>query len=177
MIKSRSSQTNGKAGFLTFWLAIALSAVRLAPTVAAAAAAGDNVQASRQTKQPVMAPSQAQSQKAGIIAWLESLLPSGIRLSGPAILSGNQPEVLATANCYDSGAGMSCNGFRNMREYLAAVHASQNLGIPFERLKARIEKGSSLHEAIRALRPTVDAQIETLKAQQEAERTLRSSST
>ena len=72
---------------------------------------------------------------------------------------------------------MSCNGFRNMQEYLAAVHASQNLGIPFKKLRARMQQGNSLHEAIRALRPTVNAQMETLKAQQEAERTLRNSST
>jgi len=44
-------------------------------------------------------------------------------------------------------------GFGNLGEFLSAVHVSRNLGIPFESLKGEILKGSSLGEAVRALKP------------------------
>ena len=44
-------------------------------------------------------------------------------------------------------------GFRNLGEFLSAVHVSRNLGIPFENLKGEILKGNSLGEAVRVLKP------------------------
>ena len=111
--------------------------------------------------------------KTGILAWLESFLPEGIRFTGPQIGSKNQPEVLATATCFNSGAGISCNGFKTMQEYLAAVNASENLGIPFEKLKAQMQSGRTLHQAIRDLRPGANGQVEARKAEQQAQKTLK----
>lgn len=112
-------------------------------------------------------------QPSGVLSWLESLLPNGIRFTGPAISSKNQSEVLATANCFNSGAGISCNGFQNMQEYVAAVRVSQNLGIPFETLKAKVQSGKTLHQAIHELRPGVNSRMEALKAEQQAEKILK----
>jgi len=112
-------------------------------------------------------------QESGVLSWLESLLPDRIRFTGPAISPKNQSEVLATANCFNSGTGISCNGFRSMQEYLATVRVSQNLGIPFEKLKAKVQSGKTLHQSIHELRPGVNSRMEALKAEQQAEKILK----
>ena len=56
------------------------------------------------------------------------------------------------------------SGFRTLGDFVAAAHVSNNLAIPFATLKAKIVKGDSLGEAIQALRPDIDAQIEARKA-------------
>lgn len=56
------------------------------------------------------------------------------------------------------------SGFRTLGDFVAAAHVSNNLAIPFAHLKAKIIKGDSLGEAIQALRPDTDAQIEARKA-------------
>lgn len=63
----------------------------------------------------------------------------------------------------------AASGFRNLGEFVAAVHVSNNLGIPFADLKSRMMAGDSLGEAIRALRPDADAQVEARKARARAE--------
>jgi len=60
-------------------------------------------------------------------------------------------------------------GFRNLGEFVAAVHVSHNLGIAFADLKAKITAGDSLGDAIHALRPSTDAQVEARKARAAAE--------
>jgi hypothetical protein len=107
--------------------------------------------------------------QAGLLSWLTSLLPRGLRLAGPAMETNAEPTVLATSSCFDSGAGVACNGFRSMREYLAAVKASQNLGIPFDQLKVKVQRGMPLHQAIHELRPAADSRLEALRAEQEAQ--------
>jgi hypothetical protein len=64
----------------------------------------------------------------------------------------------------------AAEGFRNLGQFVAAVNVSSNLGIPFEKLKAKMtgEDPVSLGQAIKALRPTVDAAAEAAKAQKEA---------
>ena len=128
-------------------------------------------QGAKQFTQSITAASPAG--ESGILAWLESFLPEGIRFTGPQIGSKNQAEVLATASCYNSGAGVSCNGFKTMQEYLAAVNASENLGIPFEKLKARMQSGRTLHQAIHDLRPGANASLEEWKAEHQAQKTLK----
>ena len=155
-------------------LAAALFAVSVGPTFVMASSATNHTTGLREVERPIT--TEKAPEVSGFFSWLESLLPKEMRFTGPAIFSKTQPEVITTATCYDSGAGVSCNGFRNMQEYLAAVHASQNLGIPFERLKERMQSGKTLHQAIRELRPAVNAQIEATRARQQAASTLRESS-
>jgi hypothetical protein len=113
------------------------------------------------------------AKKSGFLAWLESWLPDGIRLAGPLAELKNSERVLATADCFDSGAGVSCHGFRSLEEYLAAVQVSENLGIPLHRLKDRMQRGRTLSQAVEDLRPGVNGQMAVLRAQQQAKAILR----
>lgn len=63
----------------------------------------------------------------------------------------------------------AASGFGNLGEFVSAVHVSNNLGIPFADLKARLIAGDSLGAAIQALKPEADAQIETRRARARAE--------
>jgi hypothetical protein len=80
-------------------------------------------------------------------------------------------------------AGMTLDqassGFRNQGQFIAAVHVSQNLGIPFADLKAtmlgRSASGAStsspmsLGQAIQKLRPTADAATAVRRAERDAD--------
>ncbi len=77
-------------------------------------------------------------------------------------------------------AGMSLNqaaaGFKNQGQFIAALHASDNLGIPFSDLKAKMtgEHSMSLGAAIHELRPDMkehDANEEGKRAEKEAKET------
>ena len=61
-------------------------------------------------------------------------------------------------------------GFKNLDQFVAAVHVSHNLGIPFDQLKAKMTGSSpeSLGKAIQDLKPTADSKTETKKANKQA---------
>ena len=60
-------------------------------------------------------------------------------------------------------------GFTNLGELFAAVHISQNLGIPFDQLKkTRAQASGSLSKVIHLLRPDEDAKAEVKKAAEQA---------
>jgi hypothetical protein len=64
-------------------------------------------------------------------------------------------------------------GFRNLQQFVSAVHASQNLSIPFDKLRtALVDEQKSLSTAIRALKPTATATIEAQRADYEARGTI-----
>lgn len=81
---------------------------------------------------------------------IESMLPSG--------------EDLKTA----------ATGFKNEGRFIAALHVSRNLGIPFDQLKAKMVSSNppmSLGQAIHALKPSMsenDIDKATEKAEKEA---------
>ena len=74
------------------------------------------------------------------------------------------------------------NGFRNQGQFIAAVHVSQNLGIPFVDLRAAMlglprpgttpgatpPSPMSLGQAIHALRPSANSTRESTRAQRQA---------
>lgn len=66
----------------------------------------------------------------------------------------------------------ACDGFKRLGDCVCAIHASQNLGIPFNDLKGKVTgKGSeSLDKAIHELKPDVDAKAEKKKAYKQAEK-------
>lgn len=65
-------------------------------------------------------------------------------------------------------------GFKNFGQFVAAVHVSQNLGIPFDKLKAEMTKdGGSLGMAIKKLRPKANADTEEHKANKQAQDDLK----
>src|SRR5262245_44398904 len=76
-------------------------------------------------------------------------------------------------------AGMTikkaAKGFGSEREFLAALHAAKDLNIPFAKIKAEMtgHDNDSLTQAIRELKPTVDARTAARTAQQEASADLK----
>jgi hypothetical protein len=68
----------------------------------------------------------------------------------------------------------AASGFKNLGQFVAAVHVSHNLGIPFDQLKAKMlgPPSESLGKAIHDLKPTANAKTETKKAESEAHQDL-----
>ncbi len=75
-------------------------------------------------------------------------------------------------------AGMSaqeaCSGFRSTDECAATLHASQNLGISFTDLKAKVTGGQKLGAAIKELKPDANVKSEVRKAEDQARADVRS---
>ncbi len=64
----------------------------------------------------------------------------------------------------------AASGFKNFGQFVAAVHVSHNLGIPFDQLKAKMtgSGAESLGKAIHQLDPNADAKAESKKAEKQA---------
>lgn len=69
----------------------------------------------------------------------------------------------------------AAQGFKNLGQFVAALHVSQNLGIPFDQLKAKLTGpgAESLGKAIQDLKPGVDAKAAVKLADKEAKADLR----
>ena len=73
----------------------------------------------------------------------------------------------------------AASGFRNQGQFIAALHASKDLGIPFDQLKTKMTGSNppmSLGQAIHALKPNLsekEADKEAEKAETEAKVTLK----
>lgn len=95
------------------------------------------------------------SQNTKLASKLQSLLPAGTNLQEAAA------------------------GFKNLGQFVAAVHVSQNLGIPFDQLKAKMvgPNSESLGKAVHDLRPDVKAKAEAKKANKQAEADISGSET
>jgi len=110
---------------------------------------GDNGQATREMSKP---PEQLLAQNTKLSDGLAKLVPPGTNLENAA------------------------QGFKNLGQFVAAVHVSHNLDIPFSDLKSKMMSGDSLGQAIRDLRPGVNAKDETKKANRQAKETMRGAS-
>jgi hypothetical protein len=84
-------------------------------------------------------------------------------------LAGNLTKKLPPGTDLKSAA----SGFRNLGDFVAAVHVSNNLKVPFADVKARMMNGGSLGTAIAALKPEVDSLIEARRARADAYEELR----
>jgi hypothetical protein len=98
-------------------------------------------------------PDQVLSQNTHLSSRLQSLLPAGTNLQQAA------------------------SGFKNLGQFIAAVHVSHNLGIPFDELKGKITGASpvSLGKAIQELKPQANAKEETKRANKQAKEDLSES--
>src|SRR5437667_4523429 len=71
-------------------------------------------------------------------------------------------------------------GFKNLGQFVAAVHVSHNLGIPFDQLRSTMITGdkqtTTLGGAIHKLKPDAEAKNESKKATKEANNDLKESS-
>ena len=63
------------------------------------------------------------------------------------------------------------SGFKNLGQFVATVHVSHNLGIPFDTLKGKMTgpNAESLGKAIHELKPDADAKSEAKTASKEAD--------
>ncbi len=62
----------------------------------------------------------------------------------------------------------AASGFKNLGQFVAAVHVAHNLGIPFDQLKAKIAGGDSLGKAIHNLKPEANPKTEAKRAHKQA---------
>ena len=71
----------------------------------------------------------------------------------------------------------AAQGFKNLGQFVAAVHVSHNLGIPFDQLKAKMigPPKESLGQAVHALKPDANAKTETSKATKQAKQDINDS--
>ena len=71
----------------------------------------------------------------------------------------------------------AAQGFKNLGQFVAAVHVSHNLGIPFDQLKAKMigPPSESLGKAIQALKPTANSKQAASTAEQEANQDIKDS--
>ncbi len=70
----------------------------------------------------------------------------------------------------------AAQGFKNLGQFVAAVHVSKNLGIPFDQLKAKMTgpPPMSLGKAIQALQPSANAKAAVKQADRQAKADLKS---
>ena len=86
---------------------------------------------------------------------LSSKLEGLLHLQGPNALTQLQADA---------------QGFKNLGQFVAAVHVSNNLGIPFSTLKQNmLAQGGSLGKAIQAANPKASAKTEIKKAKKQAD--------
>ncbi len=73
----------------------------------------------------------------------------------------------------------AASGFKNLGQFVAAVHVSHNLNIPFDQLKAKVTGtgAESLGKAIKQLDPTANSKTETSKATKQAQQDIKDSQT
>jgi len=78
-----------------------------------------------------------------------------------------------------TSAQSACSGFKNVGQCIAAIHVSQNLGVSFSDLKAKMvdpatnTQTGSLGKAIEAMKPTANAKAEASKATKQAKADLK----
>ena len=67
--------------------------------------------------------------------------------------------------------------FRYLDEFLAAVHVSNNLNVPFDQLHSKMKDSSfgQLRKAVEALKPDVDARAEVNKAKDQGKQDVKDS--
>jgi hypothetical protein len=71
----------------------------------------------------------------------------------------------------------AAQGFRNQGQFIAALHVSKNVGIPFDQLKTEMTGSNhrSLGQAIETLKPNADATKEVKTAEDEAKEDVNAS--
>ena len=90
-----------------------------------------------------------------------------VQIAGnPALAARLQPLLPAGLTLAEAATG-----FKNQGQFIAALHVSRNLSIPFTDLKAQITGPShaSLGQAIHTLKPSADADTVTVAAQKAAD--------
>lgn len=109
--------------------------------------------------------------------------------TGPSMSGKKSPDQLLTQNTklasnlqtlLPKGTNLqdAASGFKNLGQFVAAVHVSHNLGIPFDQLKDKMVAGDSLGKAVHELNPNLsrkDTKAAVKKGKQEAKGDIKSS--
>jgi hypothetical protein len=90
--------------------------------------------------------------------------------ANPALVTRLQPLLPAGVTL-----AAAATGFKNQGQFIAALHVSQNLKIPFAQLKAEMTGADhdSLGQAIHQLQPTANARAAAKTAEREARADLK----
>jgi formiminotetrahydrofolate cyclodeaminase len=83
-------------------------------------------------------------------------------------LSDKLSRILKQQNPPITDLQAASQGFNILGVFVAAVHISHNLGIPFDQLKTAAQTNGSYSKAIHALRPDADDKAELRKAAMQA---------
>ena len=88
------------------------------------------------------------------------------RLEDNTKLAGKLQSLLPAGTNLQQAA----QGYKNLGQFVAAVHVSHNLGIPFDQLKAKMigPPRESLGAAIHALKPAAKSKEESKKGEKQA---------
>lgn len=92
--------------------------------------------------------------------------------SASGLLSQNSKLTSKVQALLPAGTSLeqAASGFKNLGQFVAAVHVSHNLGIPFDQLKAKMTgtNPESLGKAIQDLKPLANSKAEAKKANKQA---------
>jgi len=108
--------------------------------------AGERMGNPDSTRGAVKTPGELLTHNTHLASKLQSLLPAGTDLE------------------------QASQGFKNLGQFVAAVHVSHNLGIPFDQLRARVigPPSESLGKSIQALKPEANHREEAKRGEKEA---------
>ncbi|HKT11412.1 MAG TPA: hypothetical protein VJW77_06250 [Terriglobia bacterium] len=99
-------------------------------------------------------PAQLLAQNTKLSSKLQTLLPEGTNVQDAA------------------------SGFKDLGDFVAAVHISKNLNIPFDQIKTKVTSGDSLGKSIKDLNPNLDhkaVKSELKKGKKEAKEDIKAS--
>jgi hypothetical protein len=124
------------------------------PTMGNPGMGGDTNTTTNQTMGHVKTPTQLLMQNPKLSNQLQTMLPEGTNVQDAA------------------------SGFNNLGEFVAAVHISQNLNIPFDQFKQKVTNGDSLGKALQELNPSLnhkEVKSEVKKAKKQAKEDIKTS--
>lgn len=113
--------------------------------------------------------------KSESVSSMEGSKTPGTLLTQNTKLAGKLSTLLAKQNPPITDLQTASSGFKNLGQFVSAVHVSNNLNIPFTTLKTEILKDGSLGKAIKALRPDADSKAATKTAQKQTDEDVRES--
>jgi hypothetical protein len=96
----------------------------------------------------------------------------------PQLAAKLQPLLPMGADGKPMSLNAAALGYHNQGQFIAALHVSHNLGIPFESLKTlMVDKHMSLGQAIQRLKPSVSSTSEAERGETEAENDIKTGTT
>jgi hypothetical protein len=115
------------------------------------------------------------SGKSESVSSMEGSKAPGTLLAQNTKLAGKLSALLAKQSPPITDLQAASSGFKNLGQFVSAVHVSNNLHIPFTTLKTEIMQDGSLGKAIKVLRPDADSKAETKTAKKQTDEDVKES--